>query len=49
MEACEAALKQCDGNSTAAHILLEDEEKAIVANFETSVADMVTINSEVSE
>jgi hypothetical protein len=41
LDACEAALKQSEGNSSAAHMLLEGEEKAILANFETAVVDMV--------
>ena len=45
MDACEAALKQSEGNSSAAHLLLEAEEKAILANFETAVVDMVMMGS----
>eukprot|EP01035_Chromulina_nebulosa_P038260 gene38260-51675_t len=42
LDACEAALKQSEGNSSAAHLLLEAEEKAILANFETAVVDMLS-------
>ena len=40
-EASEAAIRQCNGNVTSAVQMLENEELAMLEQFESAVKDMV--------